>query len=505
MCGILLVKSRHDIPVDQHLEAVEVLKSRGPDRTRYQYQNNIFIAQVVLHITGTDDYYNRDHENFLAYNGEIYNYKDFGNYGNDIEFVDDCVNNNARALAQGWGPWAWAWTNGNIVRYGADPQGEKTLYQYQDDDILIVCSELAPILKYKKFDKIPSVYSTRHWTMLEQTPYAGITRVIPGWEYVDGKISQCIDMLWNWINPTSCSFQEAQQEFNTLWKQTIATMTPSCPVALTYSCGLDSSIILSHLDDAELYATNMMGKDPIVDHIEDFLTGTEMSRLNQLHITEECWAEYFCEIIKRTQMPVQSWSFVGQWAIAKHCEQRVLFTGAGADELFGGYSVYQNMDFNNNSPYSANSPLWQWCMDSYNGHRGQATLLADYWHQISGCDIRGVDTIAGAHGIEARNPFLAKPIIEFALNLPFEYKVNQFVNKPVIRELFLQRWSDSHIWPKKGFSGHCNDSLPYINVAVSATDRHSQWRDAVINSFHKDSNQPLYKTNHDQKLPSHVL
>ena len=48
--------------------------------------------------------------------------------------------------------------------------------------------------------------------------------------------------------------------------------------------------------------------------------------------------------------------------------------------------------------------------------------------------------IAGAHGIEARNPFLAKPVMQFALNLPFEYKVGS-VPKPLIRDLFLEQWT----------------------------------------------------------------
>ena len=499
MCGILLVKSKQDLPLEQHLRALSILKSRGPDHIRYQYENGIFIAQAVLHITGTDDYYKQTHTNFLAYNGEIYNYNELGNYSNDIEFVDECVNTNSKLLAQGWGPWAWAWTDQTTVRYAADPQGEKTLYQYKDNDILIVCSEVAPILEYINVVKVRQKYTTRHWTMLEQTPYQGITRVIPGWEYKDGTITHPIEMLWNWIRPQSCTYQEAQEEFASIWKQTLKTMTPNCDYALTYSCGLDSSIILSHLDAPELYATNMQGKDPIVDHIRDFLSDEQMQRLHHLAIDAEQWAELFTQVIKRTRMPVQSWSFVGQWAIAKNCNQRVLFTGAGADELFGGYNVYRDIKFNNDSPYSTDSSLWRWCLDSYNQHAGQATLLADYWHQISGCDIRGVDSIAGAFGIEARNPFLARPIMQFALNLPFEYKVSS-MPKPLIRDLFLKTWAESHIYPKKGFSGHCNDSLPYLNVSVSDTDRNTQWRDAVINSFYKDSNQPLLKTSLEKTL-----
>jgi asparagine synthetase B (glutamine-hydrolysing) len=148
MCGILLVKSRDQIPVEQHLDAFVKLQSRGPDFCRYDYKNNIFIGQAVLHITGSADYYHTVHKNFLAYNGEIYNYQQLGNYNNDIEFVDYAVENDLELLAQGWGPWAWAWNDGTTVRYASDPQGERCLYQYHDDNILIVCSEVAPILDY---------------------------------------------------------------------------------------------------------------------------------------------------------------------------------------------------------------------------------------------------------------------------------------------------------------------------------------------------------------------
>ena len=498
MCGILLVKSAHPIPLEQHLAALRKLESRGPDFSRYQYKNNIFIAQAVLHITGTNDYYNQQHTNFLAYNGEIYNYQDLGAYANDIEFVDDAVNNNPERLKDGWGPWAWAWTNGTTVRYAADPQGEKTLYQYQDDNILIVCSEVAPILEYIKAVKLTMDYSTRHWAILEQTPWTGITRVTPGKMYMDGKPNIELDSVWNWIAPaTYNNIDEAYEEFKSIWQHTLELMTPACAAALTYSGGLDSSIILSHIDNLELYTTDMLGKDPIASGIVDFLTPVEQTRLHKLEIDPELWAQQFCAVIRRTQMPVQSWSFVGQWAISESCEQRVLFTGAGADELFGGYNLYQQLNYSTEysvSPYSQNcdGDLWKKCLTVYDQHAGQATMLADYWHQIAGCDVRGIDSITGAWGIEGRNPFIAKPVMQFALNLPFEFKVGA-TTKPLIQRLFLERWKEKDILPKKGFTGHCNDALPWLGIDIDTTgNRDQDWHRIVLKSFYTDSTQPGY-------------
>ena len=71
MCGILLVKSKTKISLDQHLRAFRMLQSRGPDFSKFQFKNNIFIGQTVLHITGTDEFYNTEHTNFLAYNGKF--------------------------------------------------------------------------------------------------------------------------------------------------------------------------------------------------------------------------------------------------------------------------------------------------------------------------------------------------------------------------------------------------------------------------------------------------
>jgi asparagine synthase (glutamine-hydrolysing) len=493
MCGILLVKSKTELPLQKHLQAFVKLQSRGPDFCRYQYKNNIFIGQAVLHITGSVDYYHTVHDNFLAYNGEIYNFKEIGNYSNDIEFVHDAVNNDIDLLNKGWGPWAWAWTDGTTIRYATDPQGERCLYQYQDDSILIVCSEVAPILDYIGTTKIYKEYTSRHWAILGQTPYPGVVRIEPGQLHQDGHNIKNIDNIWSWITESAYkNINEAYEDFVSKWKTVTKLMTPTCPAALTYSGGLDSSIILSHIDNLELYTTNMSGKDPIVDHINNFLTDNEWSRLNNITVNRQQWAVAFKEIVARTQMPVQSWSFVGQWIISQQCKERVLFTGVGSDELFGGYNTYQTLNYSvkqSVSPYSqgCNNKLWQQCLSAYNQHADQATLLADYLYQIAGCDARGIDTIAGSWGIETRNPFLARPVMQLALNLPFEYKVGT-TPKPLIRRLFLERWKENDIMPKKGFTGHCNDSLPWLDVEIETTDdRDQDWRQIVLKSFYTDS------------------
>ena len=492
MCGILLVKSKTEIPIWKHLSALETLKSRGPDSTRYRYQNNIFIAQVVLHITGTDDYYITPHDNFLAYNGEIYNYQDFGprtigKYSNDIEFVDHAVHHNVKQLAQGWGPWAWAWTDNTTVRYAADPQGEKTLYQYQDKDILIVCSEVAPILEYIDAVKIPHPYVNKNWGTLDTTPWKGITRVTPGMQYINGDVAEEIDSIYNWIGtPIHRNINEAYEDFSSVWSKVTGVMTPTCPAGLTYSGGLDSSIILNSIDNLKLYAVNNTGKDPIVDKLESFLTKEEYNRLVVSDISESQWLVEYKEMLARLCMPAGSWSFVGQWIVNKSCKQRVLFTGAGADELFGGYQVYRTLDYNSlgsASPYSKHSDpaMWNSCLTAYNGDYRQATLLMDYWHQITGVDCRGIDLIGGSFGIEARNPFLAKPIMQLALNLPFDLKVSD-VSKPIIRKAFLERWTEDFIFEKKGFTGHANDSFPLFE---STDDRMADWKTIAQESFYE--------------------
>ena len=509
MCGVLLVKSQHNIPLAQHLEAVKLIQRRGPDQLKYQYQNGIFIAQSVLEITGDSAWYSRPRDDFLAYNGEIYNYRWFGNYSTDTELVYHTVRTQpVKRFHYFEGAWAWIYTNFDSVEYATDPQGERCLYRYQDSDTIIISSEVSAILAYQDLELDIKPYSEKHWPIRHDTPWQGIERVQPGVMYSTHDKPVKLDSIFDWRRPTAIATEdEAWEEFEPLWQKVMRDMTPNTSYGVTMSGGLDSSAVLNSLPHAEkLYTINTVGKDLISPRVGEFLNAQQQLRHVMLDLDLKQWADKFVEIIEQTQMPVQSWSFVGQWTIAQHCTERVLFTGVGADELFGGYNVYKTLNYtteNSASPYSSFSSQdksalidWHQCLDMYDGDPRPATLLMDYLTQICAVDMRGVDTLTMAHGIEPRSPFCHPNIIKFALNMPWHLRLG----KPMVRRLFLQRWPATMIEPKQGFAGHCNDSAEYLGVVCNpAVDRMTDWKRINQEVFQRiATNRELPQTIHNQ-------
>lgn len=70
------------------LSVNDYARLRGPDDTSFRSINNIDFIHNLLHITGsktTQPFFNQDIA--CVYNGEIYNYKSFGNYNSDGECI----------------------------------------------------------------------------------------------------------------------------------------------------------------------------------------------------------------------------------------------------------------------------------------------------------------------------------------------------------------------------------------------------------------------------------
>ena len=115
----------------------------------------------------------------------------------------------------------------------------------------------------------------------------------------------------------------------------------------------------------------------------------------------------------------------------------------------------------------------------------------DYWYQVVGVDAPGQDRLGAAWGRETRSPFMTRAMIEFALNLPWEYKVGT-VSKPILRRWFEQRFGAERAYPKMGFAGHANDSLPWLNLSINHTgDRHKDWQAIAQTSYYSYMDQSI--------------
>lgn len=483
MCGVLLVQSRNHMPLHMHSAALQLLARRGPDQIRYQWPNaSTFVAHSVLHITGSDLFYQQQQVGAFAYNGEIYDYRRHGNFDNDIELAYHHAKTNPMMLKHTQGTWAWIYADESQCMWASDPQGEKSLYMYQDSDLMIVSSDVAVILTYIKGTLQPVPYNNKCWTMIDRTPWVGIYRCAPGTLYVNGFAASQIDSIWDWVKPSKMqSFDEAYEEFVSIWSQTMLQIQSPKHANLSFSGGLDSSILMHSMPDLTPTVIDIQGKDTIVDTLPS---------QHKITVDYQTWAMHYREIIFNTKMPCQSWSHVGKWLVAKHSKGPVIFTGVGADELFGGYSHHQTLTAdaaNAVSPYCLedHNLLWNRCVEVYHGDARQASLLMDYWYQVVGLDAPGLDRLGGYWGKETRNPFLVPSIIKFAFGLPWHIKVGTG-GKLLLRRLYHELTGRPYELPKMGFAGHANDALPWLGVNISTTgNRHIDWQQIAQTTFYE--------------------
>src|SRR6266567_1651640 len=98
---------------------------------------------------------------------------------------------------------------------------------------------------------------------------------------------------------------------------------------------------------------------------------------------------------------------------------RVVLTGDGSDELFGGYPMY--------------------------GQVGQEQVRRLFRHKLGNLhrtELQRVDRTSMASGVEARVPFLDPAVVSVAMRLPMELKVRAGTEKWILRQAFADLLPD---------------------------------------------------------------
>jgi len=403
--------------VDSMLQA---MIHRSPDGTRTAEKNGFAIGMGRLSILDLESdnlcLYEED-GSYLSFNGEIYNYEELKNELREKhEFK---TKSDTEVLFKAWKEWsvgcldrfngmfAFAIYDGEKIFFARDSAGEKPLY-YKENPFCFA-SEAKALF----------------WDCKELKPaHYGIYDIKTG--FLD------IKRYWEPIK-RDISIFDAQEELEYLLDDSVRLRTKSdVPYALYYSGGIDSSLIKTFHDFEYTYSY-----EDRYDYKEEFLEKAE-------------------DIIYHLDYPASSFSPFGLWKLAKEASKKVkvVLSGEGADELFGGYVRYVAPHFNH---------LAQKEFPSYKKMFEPAMSVSEYgWNEFNGNMqelLRMGDRMSSAFGIENRCPFLDKRIIEFAYSLPDELKINGLETKVILRRILEKRNPDYKHIEKKGLYCRVNEFL----------------------------------------------
>ena len=426
MCGFF-VSTHVNIPKD-----FKDVTARGWETREFFHGSYTAVQSQLPCYTGRADfsYYETD-EFIFSYSGEIYNTPAM--YDSDTQYMFACAV--CDTYSQLNGQWAFALYSKSTgkIKIGRDPLGQIPLFISTTDGIT-VCNTLPSIVNTVQAQLDPDTldrwYTAKHYTSVK-TCWQGIRTVPPGTvtEYdTTGDTHRVIRVDREW-HTTEKDLHTVLQEIKPKY-----TDTPM-PTASIASGGIDSTVIADAFSTRFNYAINHVGKDWVSNTVHEL--DIDVCVLN---IDKTEWRENLHALIQDTYTVPYSWSWVGYYIIGAHCPEPVLYTGEGADEIFGGYPDYPT----GTTPYSMNPEHDVQRNTLYSQHTPTvANKLLDQSVFVP-TSTTGANLALGCHTVEPRNPYLDTAIANNRIYLPQ-------TNKPELTELYTQRFGKPK--PKQGFGG----------------------------------------------------
>lgn len=525
----------------------DALAHRGPDGEGYWIHENIGIghrrlAIIDLSPLGHQPMLSADSRYVLTFNGMIYNHREIRaelearghrfRSSSDTEVV-------LEAMIE-WGPGALRRFNG-MFAFGfydsaerrlflaRDRYGIKPLYVSQQGDVFAFGSEQKAILARSSFarrlDKAALMEYLTFQNILSERTLLEDIQLLPAGHFgvLDLKttsprlnLTQYWDFAFEEESPGS-SHEEYVEELDRLFSQAVnRQLLSDVEVGSYLSGGMDSGSITA------IASASFPG-------MKTFTCGFDLSSASgmELAFDERAVAEAMSAAFKTEQYEVVLKSGDMERslpALVHHLEEprvgqsypnyyaaqlagkfvKVVLSGAGGDELFGGYPwrYYRATSARNFEDYVDNYfDYWQ-RLTSPDELKG---LVAPIWNDVADVSTRDVfrgvypsqpellerpedyinqslyfeaktflhgllvveDKLSMAHGLESRVPFLDNDLVDFALRVPVKYKLNNLAevarlneNEPGSKpERFFQRTKDGKQILRDAMSRHIPESV----------------------------------------------
>jgi asparagine synthase (glutamine-hydrolysing) len=232
------------------------------------------------------------------------------------------------------------------------------------------------------------------------------------------------------------------------------------PVGVLLSGGLDSSLIVALL--AELgqndIRTFSVGFESVGEHSGDEFHYSDLiarhfaTRHEQIRVDGRRALDVLPAAIKAMSEPMVSHDSVAFYLLSEEVAKRVkvVQSGQGADEVFGGYSWYPSFLSSNDAAEQYQKAYFDWDHADLSRLLAADYLTQDHSRQFVECffsqttassavdkalqidgevmladdPVKRVDNMTMAFGLEARVPFLDHEVVELAAQIPAKLKVS---------------------------------------------------------------------------------
>lgn len=582
MCGLFTVYDE-DLDLEKARLALKTLVHRGPDGTaEFTYERHFMghtrLSIIDLTQAAQQPFVSEDKLVSVVVNGEIYNYiglrEELSKLGYRFTSDSDCETVLAGYLIWGIdvllsrlrGMFAFTIHDSQSAKIYAvrDHLGVKPVYYHYGKDKFCTSSELSAIVEYLSLKSDTNLdytalydFLTYSYVPAPKTAFTSIKKLEPG-HYIQFdlkdknlKIRKFWDIDFN--NILNHSEETAVKNIEDLLiKAVTEEMQADVKVGLFLSGGLDSSAVAylaSDISNEPIAAFSLFFDNPVYDESRRIRDCVKSLNLTHQHftVTEAVAKTVFASSLKYFSEPFGDTSFIPTSIVSDLASKqvKVVLTGDGGDEVFGGYKRYEFFEKRPNQKLKLpnvinkilNKPILKrinfikkivnrfqlhftfddfeiytrfmggLIKDEKEGYRKKWNIpkeYDDYWHfrkyynaelpiikriqyldlktYLPGDNLTKVDRMTMRHGIEARVPLLNLNLIEYLFRLPSEVVYSSKEPKHLLMKALNNNLPKSvRYGPKRGFS------IPLYDWFLKETDFENS-NELILNEFLKNDN-----------------
>jgi asparagine synthase (glutamine-hydrolysing) len=491
MCGICgEIRRRGEVSIPQLTNVTRAMRSRGPDAEGVFAQGPIAFGHrrlSILDLSPSSQQPMIDNELGLGivFNGCIYNFMELRDelQGKGYRFFSA---GDTEVILKAYHAWGvdcvlrfkgmfafavWERDSGRVI-LARDRLGIKPLYYTETPEFFRFASTLPALLAGGGIDRSLDPVGLHHFFSFHgavpppRTVLRGVSKLEPATILIiepDGRKET--RRYWEFsVGTSAADMRLSEQEWSEAVGEALLAAVDrrrvaDVPVGVLLSGGLDSSLIvalLSKLGHQDI-RTFSIGFESVGEHSGDEFLYSDLiarrfaTRHEQIRIDRNLALEALPAAIRSMSEPMVSHDCIAFYLLSEEVARRVkvVQSGQGADEVFGGYSWYPSFLTANDPAEQYRKVYFDWQHSDLSRLLSADVVTEDFSARFvenffnvkpgaSAADkalqidteimmvddpVKRVDNMTMAFGLEARVPFLDHEVIELASRIPAPLKI----------------------------------------------------------------------------------